>query len=207
MTRSPLPPALSQAASLLLAYPGSDWPCRLELVRDCLARVREPGEGPARLLRFCAAVADVPQLELAARYVVTFDRSRRRTLHLTYYTDGDTRRRGASLVALKRLYRTHHWEPAEDELPDHLPLVLEFAARCPEPGTAVLRDHRAGLELLRMALEEHGGPYADVVGAVCRALPGPVPADRAAARRLARTGPPTETVGLAPFGTQVPHLP
>ncbi|MBI0320341.1 nitrate reductase molybdenum cofactor assembly chaperone, partial [Streptomyces javensis] len=161
------------------------------LVRDCLTELSIPAAAP--LLRFCATVDGVPLLDLAAAYVRTFDRSRRRALHLTYYTDGDTRRRGSTLAALKARYRAHGWAPPEDELPDHLPLMLEFAARCPDPGTRLLRDHRAALELLRMSLTDHGSPYADVLRAVCDTLPGPSPADRAAALALARGGPPTET--------------
>jgi len=140
-------------------------------------------------------------LDLTSAYVTTFDRSRRRTLHLTYYTDGDTRRRGGTLAGLKARYRAHGLEPPEDELPDHLPLVLEFAARCPAPGHQLLGDHRAALELLRIALTDHRSPYADILRAVCDTLPGASPADRAAALALARGGPPTETVGLAPFST------
>ncbi|GAA2096890.1 nitrate reductase molybdenum cofactor assembly chaperone [Streptomyces albiaxialis] len=190
--------ALFQAASLLLRHPGDDWPERLALVRTAVSGL--PGPGAAALRGFCRDVADVPQLELSARYVATFDRSRRRTLHLTYYTDGDTRRRGASLLRWRRLYREHGWRAPEDELPDFLPLALEFAARCPGPGRRALQEHRAALELLRTALDGRRSPYAAVLTAVCGALPGASPADRAAALRLARGGPPpTETVGLLPF--------
>ncbi|MFF3618964.1 nitrate reductase molybdenum cofactor assembly chaperone [Streptomyces sp. NPDC002467] len=195
--------ALHQAASLLLTHPDEDWQQRLDLVRGALDGL--PGEEPALLRRFCEAVAGVPQLEMSARYVDTFDRSRRRTLHLTYYTDGDTRRRGEALVRWRRLYREHGWRERADELPDFLPLALEFAARSPGPGRAALQEHRAALELLRMALIDHHSPYADVLEAVCLTLPGPSPADRAAALHLMRSGPPTETVGLLPFPTVRPR--
>ncbi|MEW2287530.1 nitrate reductase molybdenum cofactor assembly chaperone [Streptomyces sp. NPDC047841] len=190
-------PLIHQAASLLLHHPADDWPAVAALVSEELKDL--PGR-PAELLRtFCGSVSTAGVLELSARYISTFDRSRRRTLHLTYYTDGDTRRRGASLLRWRELYTTHGWEPPADELPDFLPLALEFAARCPEPGRQALQDHRAALELLRLALREHRSPYADVLEAVCGTLPGASPADRAAALRLARTGPPAEPVGLLPF--------
>ncbi|GHE69082.1 nitrate reductase molybdenum cofactor assembly chaperone [Streptomyces longispororuber] len=188
---------LHQAASLLLRHPDDDWPRRLRAVTDALTRAPSPHAAPLR--RFCATVTGTPALTLSARYVATFDRSRRRTLHLTYYTDGDTRRRGRSLLRWQHLYRAHGWQPPADELPDFLPLALEFAARCPGPGRTALQEHRAALELLRLALRDHRSPYADVLEAVCATLPGTSPADRAAAMRLARTGPPTETVGLPPF--------
>ncbi|MFD7663657.1 nitrate reductase molybdenum cofactor assembly chaperone [Streptomyces sp. NPDC059788] len=190
-------PAVHQAASLLLTYPDGDWSVRLAAVTETMNQLS--GAAPAALLRFCAYAGTVPALDLAARYVLTFDRSRRRTLHLTYYTDGDTRRRGASLARLKALYRTHGWQQDDGELPDFLPAALEFSARCPEPGLRLLREHRPALELLARALETYRSPYAEVLRAVRDTLPGAAPADRAAALALARGGPPTENVGLDPF--------
>lgn len=198
-------PLIHQAASLLLLHPGRDWPERRRLVAEGLRGVA--GAEAESLRRFCTDAAGVPPLEASARYVATFDRSRRRTLHLTYYTDGDTRRRGASLARLKSLYREQGWQPPDDELPDFLPLALEFAARCPRPGRRVLQEHRAAVELLRLALRDHGSPYVHVLEAVCGTLPGASPADRAAAQRLARGGPPTESVGLLPFPQRPPHPP
>jgi nitrate reductase molybdenum cofactor assembly chaperone NarJ/NarW len=195
--------AIHQAASLLLGYPGEDWPH----LREGVAAALRPLPGAAEPLRqFCAAVAPVPTLELAARYVRTFDRSRRRTLHLTYYTDGDTRRRGASLAALKALYREHGWRPPDDELPDHLPMVLEFAARCPGPGRRLLREQRAALGLLHAALDRCNSPYRQVLAAVRATLPAADAADRAGLLRLGRAGPPAESVGLLPF-TPAPTAP
>ncbi|MEU4205772.1 nitrate reductase molybdenum cofactor assembly chaperone [Streptomyces sp. NPDC039022] len=189
--------AVHQAASLLLAYPDTHWPAGLAAVTETMRPL--PGEAPAALLRFCAHARAVPLLDLGARYILTFDHSRRRTLHLTYYTDGDTRRRGASLARIKALYRAHGWQPSDGELPDYLPAVLEFAARCPEPGLRLLCDHRPAVELLGHALDKHRSPYADVLRAVSGTLPAPAAGDHAAALTLARTGPPTENVGLDPF--------
>ncbi|MEU7040779.1 nitrate reductase molybdenum cofactor assembly chaperone [Streptomyces varsoviensis] len=190
-------PAIHQAASLLLTYPDAGWPARLAAVAETMDGL--PGAPPAALLRFCAYARDTAAMDLAARYVLTFDRSRRRTLHLTYYTDGDTRRRGASLARLKARYRAHGWQPDGGELPDFLPAVLEFAARCPRSGLALLGEHRPALDLLGQALEAYRSPYADVLRAVRDSLPPAVPADRAATRTLARTGPPGENVGLDVF--------
>lgn len=197
-------PVVHQAASLLLCYPGDDWPQRLETVHRAVRHVR--GTGSALLAGFCSALRSADPLTLAAQYVATFDRSRRRSLYLTYYTDGDTRRRGASLARLKDHYRDHGWLPPEDELPDFLPLMLEFAARSPEPGLRLLSEHRPAVEVLRHALVAHRSPYADVLQAVCGTLPGPAPASREEALRIARNGPPAETVGLEPFPAQHGHV-
>ncbi|MFJ9821517.1 nitrate reductase molybdenum cofactor assembly chaperone [Streptomyces sp. NPDC101151] len=161
--------AVHQAASLLLHYPDERWPARRALVIESVGGL--PGPAAEALLRFCRRTADLPLLDLAAQYVATFDRSGRCTLHLTHCTDGDTRRRGASLAALKARYRQHGWEPADGELPDHLPAVLEFAARCPDAGRAVLHEHRGALDLLAAGLAAHGSPYLDVLRAVRATLP------------------------------------
>jgi len=158
---------------------------------------------PARsaLAGFLDHVAAVDVSELAEHYVATFDRRRRCCLYLTWWTDGDTRRRGEALAALKARYRESGLELNSRELPDFLPVVLEYAATADvTDGLALLQQNRAGLELLRLALRDADSPYAAVVEAVCDLLPGPSPKDRAAAERLARTGPPRETVGLEPYG-------
>lgn len=183
---------LHQAASLLLAYPGGD----LALVRDALEAA--PSR-PARLVRpFLDFAVRLTPHELAAHYVEVFDFKNRHSLYLSWWSDGDTRRRGVSLVAFKQAYRAHGLRLSGEELPDFLPIVLEFTAATGD--TSLLLEHRPGLELLRLALEDAGTPYAHVLAAVCATLPGPSPKDRAQARALARNGPPREDVGLRPYG-------
>jgi nitrate reductase delta subunit len=139
-------------------------------------------------------------MELAAHFVETFDHRRRCCLYLTYYAHGDTRRRGVALLRFKTAYRRAGLQLAPDELPDHLAVVLEFAATTdPELGRALLLEHRAGVELLRLALEDASSPYVDVLRAVNATLPPLAGSDREAVMRLAAEGPPAEEVGLAPF--------
>ncbi len=139
-------------------------------------------------------------LELQQHYVGTLDLKRRCCLYLTWWTEGETRRRGLALAQLKQLYRERGFELDSTELPDFLPVVLEFASADVDLGLRVLQDRRAGVELLRLALHEAASPYAGPVEAVCSLLPGRSPQDEAAARALARNGPPGEQVGLEPYG-------
>jgi nitrate reductase delta subunit len=89
---------------------------------------------------------------------------------------------------------------SDDELPDHLAVVLEFGATADVAGARVLLlEHRAGLELLRLALEDAQSPWAHVLQAVSATLPPLAGDDREAVMRLAAQGPPAEEVGLAPF--------
>lgn len=191
-----------RAASWLLAYPDAESAARLPLIRAALARSarRQPASGPAAvLLPLAEHLASLPAAQAQADYVRTFDFANRHCLHLSWWTHGDTRRRGQALVAFKECYRAHGLEVDDTDLPDFLPVVLEFSAAT--RTDALLREHRPALELLRLALAESGSPYAAAPEAVCRTLPGASPADRAAAMALAHDGPPpAEEVGLAPYG-------
>ncbi|MEU9104695.1 nitrate reductase molybdenum cofactor assembly chaperone [Streptomyces xanthophaeus] len=189
-------------ACCVLQYPGDHFHDELPRLRSALAAA--PAEPAALLGAFLDEAGAQSPIELCAQYTSTFDTRNRRCLYLTWWTDGDTRRRGLSLVRLKRIYRDFGLEYAGEELPDFLPVALEFAARQEEAGTELLQEHRAGLELLRLALADSGSPYARVLEAVCSTLPGPSPETRAEAQALARSGPPQELVGagspLEPFG-------
>ena len=190
-----------QAASVCLQYPDDTVLSTLPLVRRAVNQL--PTGTPAdRLTAFLDAAAATPPTRMAEHYVEVFDTRRRCCLYLTWWSDGETRRRGGALAALKARYRTAGVELDTTELPDFLPAVLEFAATAHlAAGLQLLQEHRAGLELLRLALLEAATLYAAPVEAVCALLPGPSPADVAAAKALARTGPPREQVGLelAPF--------
>jgi nitrate reductase delta subunit len=157
------------------------------------------GPAQAELRAFLAAVAGCPAGEFQQAYVETFDLRRRCCPYLTYYSCGDTRKRGMALLQFTAAYRTAGFELAGTELPDHLAVLCEFTAAAPEPGLALFRRHRAGLELLRTALADAAVPWLHVVDAIRAILPDPVPRDLQRALDLARSGPPAEEVGLEPF--------
>jgi len=188
-----------QAASLLLQYPDNRLYTQLPVLAAAVESL-PAGTPRERLHVFIGHVETTAPAVLEQHYVEVFDLRRRCCLYLTWWTDGDTRRRGMAMARLKELYRAHGLELTSSELPDFLPVVLEFAATGDLPaGLELLQEHRAGIELLRLALTEADTPYVAPVEAVCALLPGPSPADRAAAMQLARSGPPREEVGLEPF--------
>lgn len=192
-------PLVHRVASVLLRYPDETMLDCLDDVTAALPAVTDPVDSN-RLAAACDHLRHLTAAEAAQRYVDTFDHTRRRSLHLTYYRHGDTRARGMALLALGHAYRQAGHEPPASELPDFLPLILEFAAVAPEPGHRVLVQCRAGLELLRQALHEHSTPYAGILDTLCGRLPDPGRHERDAWRRLATEGPPGERVGLEPFG-------
>lgn len=189
--RSSAPPY--KLLSVLLRYPDE----RLVEAREELAAA---AAGNAPLERFVAHLAGKAPRELEQQYVETFDLRRRSGLYLTYYVHGDTRKRGMALLRLKRLYAAAGLEVTSGELPDYLPLVLEFAALAPAgAGETLLREYRPSLELLRASLRDAGSPYADLLDALCAGLPRLSALEREHVRRLAEDVPPDEQVGLQPF--------
>jgi nitrate reductase molybdenum cofactor assembly chaperone NarJ/NarW len=184
--------------SVLLQYPSEE----LWAAQDALRAEVEALPGGRRrdaLARFLDAVEGVALGDAQRRYVETFDFSRRNSLYLTYHRWGDLRQRGIALLALKQRYADAGLELADGELPDYLPVLLEFAALSPEQGLEALGQHREALELLRSSLHDEGSPYAELVEAVVADLPRLSRRQAARAARLAADGPPSEEVGLEPF--------
>jgi nitrate reductase molybdenum cofactor assembly chaperone NarJ/NarW len=186
-----------QAQSLLLDYPDGELVGRRDLLRSVAERLDEPVGVPLR--RFLDHMDRTPAHELAADYVATFDIRKRCCPYLTYYAHGDTRKRGMALLRLKQTYAAGGLRLVDDELPDHLAVMLEFAAANPDTGRALLVEYRAGLELLRLALHDSHSPWSDVLDSVSATLPALRGDERQAVARLAAQGPPAEQVGLAPF--------
>ncbi|WP_166348658.1 nitrate reductase molybdenum cofactor assembly chaperone [Phytoactinopolyspora limicola] len=190
--------AARQVASLLLAYPDESLLARLDLLQEAVAGLPARLKGP--LTTTLDYVHATPLGDQQRSYVTTFDLRKKCCLYLSWWVHGDTRNRGHALVAFKAAFREAGALPPGDELPDHLAVVLEFAATIdPAGGERLLTEHRPGLELLRQALHKAESPYAGVLDAVCATLPGPASDAVAAARRIAATGPPTELVGLEPY--------
>jgi nitrate reductase delta subunit len=192
-----------QCASLLLAYPDEHFAERLGIVDELRAPVA--GRAAEMLARTVEALRARDPMHAAADYVDTFDLRRRSTLYLTYWTAGDTRNRGREMHAFAQAYRDAGSRPPVDEAPDHLPVVLEFAATVdPVAGRRLLVEHRVPIDVLREALTETGSPYAHTISGVCETIPAATDQEVRRAQRLAQAGPPAEAVGLQPFTLTVP---
>ena len=187
-----------QVQSLAMSYPDDQFLGRLPLLRAATATL--PAAPAVPLSAFLDHVEATSLTELAADYVATFDHRKRFSPYLTYFAYGDTRKRGMALLRFKHAYRAAGLELNESELPDHLAVVLEFAATGdPVVGQRLMTEHRAGLELIRLGLRETGSPWAHVLESVSATLPPLGRHEHEAVARLAAEGPPEEEVGLAPF--------
>lgn len=189
--------------SALLDYPTED-------LVGSLDEIAELAEGNAALGRLVDHLRGTDLRELQADYVQTFDHTRKCALYLTYFAYGDTRRRGVALVQFKDAYRAAgvEWDEETGELPDHLCAVLQFGATVdPDGAWKLLNDHRAGIEMLRLALSgwrnddgSVGSPWAGAVVALCETLPQLKGDEAEAVQRLVEQGPPQENVGLDGYG-------
>ncbi|MGN6335362.1 nitrate reductase molybdenum cofactor assembly chaperone [Mycobacterium sp.] len=192
-----------QAASLLLAYPDDGLAGRLDAVDELIGHIS--GSPAALLQQTVAAMRAREPMAAAMDYVATFDMRRRCTMYLTYWTAGDTRNRGREMLAFATAYREAGVQPPGGEAPDHLTVVLEFAATVdPEVGRRLLDQHRVPIDVLRGALADAESPYEPTVAAVCETLPPATDQEARRAERLAKAGPPAEAVGLQPFTLTVP---
>ncbi|WP_114046379.1 nitrate reductase molybdenum cofactor assembly chaperone [Acidipropionibacterium virtanenii] len=184
------------AAGLLLDYPGDGLPGVLDAVTRDAALM--PGPASGEIAAFCAVARRWGLRRLQEHYVETFDQRRRCALYLTYYSAGDTRGRGAAILGFREIMGRAGFEMAREELPDYLPVVLEFCAlNETASGDELLRANREGLEVIRAALVSASSPYAHLLEALCTTLPPLDDATLARYQELINQGPPTELVGIA----------
>lgn len=186
------------ACAWLLAYPDGELLERLDGLAAAVEELPDPVRTP--LEAFLAHLSGVPLQQVQEHYVAVFDMKRRACPFLTYWTHGDTRNRGVAILRFKQAYQEAGFRIGAQELPDHLAVVLEFAAvGDPVTGDALLAEHAAAIGLLREALHDLGSVYAHVLDAVVSTLPEVTPDVAARMVELAASGPPVEQVGLEPF--------
>ena len=188
-----------QSASMLLDYPGDELISRLDLLGEVAASLPPKlGTGLQQTINY---LRTQPLYETQSDYVDTFDTRRRGCLFLTYFSNGETRKRGLALLRIKQVYTKAGLILTDDQLPDHLCVVLEFAATTDQrAGLKMILDNRAGLELLRLHLNEIDSPWRGALESACATLPTLKGKDHEAVERLIAEGPEDEQVGLNPYG-------
>jgi nitrate reductase delta subunit len=166
----------------LLTYPEQELIDGLDEMAAVLEAEGALPRGERRALE--ALMADLrgaDLLDAQARYVALFDHSRSLSLYLYEHSHGESRDRGQAMVNLLNHYRANGLEPGPSELPDFLPLFLEFLSTRPAgEARALLGQAVEVVALLRARLEQRGAPYAAVFQSI-EAL-APCRADEAAIR-------------------------
>jgi nitrate reductase delta subunit len=118
--------------ALLLEYPSADLQRgRDELTAAVLEDSRLPRKNKEQLLRCIDWICDSNLLDLQESYVATFDRGRATSLLLFEHVHGESRDRGQAMVDLMEQYKTNGLEIDARELPDYLPLFMEYLSTRP----------------------------------------------------------------------------
>lgn len=183
--------------SALLSYPAPGLAGAADEMKQVLrAEALLPAPQLTALLRLIDELALGDLYELQERYLLLFDRTRSLSLHLFEHVHGESRDRGQAMVDLLRLYEEAGYSPTAAELPDFLPLFLEFAStRAPAEALDLVGQPAHVFAALKERLLKRGSSYGAVFDALVqlsqarpdeaalallRAEPDPEPDDLAA---------------------------
>lgn len=155
--------------SLLLLYPDSEWLDLLEL--QTVVEELENEDIRSHLWAFLDYLKGNELDQLIEQYVNTFDFSGEGSLYLTYASYSEQRERGAALLSLKELYAETGLVMDTNELPDYLPVFLEFASIAPDGVLEiVLKEQRQAIQGMADKLQEQSSPYSSVLSACLLAI-------------------------------------
>jgi nitrate reductase delta subunit len=172
-----------QALALLLRYPTPQVRELAQAAADVIeAEALVPPSIRRALTRLASSLAANDLYEVQERYVWLFDRTRSLSLNLYEHVHGETRERGPAMVGLLELYRGRGLELSAGELPDHLPVFLEFLSTLPDTEAASLLGEASHvLAALGQRLHKRQSPYRAVFGALTALAGDPADADALAA--------------------------
>lgn len=175
-----------RALGALLGYPGPALRAALpEIAEEIEAAALLNGKARADLAALIAALAGAEPMEAEEAYVELFERGRSTSLYLFEHVHGEARDRGAAMIELKELYAAAGLDLAGGELPDYLPVVLEYlSGRDRREARDMLGDCAHILRLIGETLMRRGSRYAAVLDALL-AIAGESGIDPARARRRA----------------------
>lgn len=149
--------------SHLLQFPDENLLNSLEALEEIIAAL-PPGRDRKVLAGFLGYLQGRKLISLQEEYSRHFDLNPATCLNLTYHREGDGKDRGAALARLVRVYRQAGYEIAAGELPDYLPLVLEFLSICPaETHAWVVKEYRFEVGTLADQLTQAGASYAPLL--------------------------------------------
>ena len=154
--------------ALLLSYPDAERRRHLpEMAQVLRSEEALPAKRIAELDALIDALGRSDPLDVEADYVQLFDRGRATSLHLFEHVHGDSRERGPAMIDLAQTYAKAGLFLAEGELPDFLPVALEFAStQPPREARAFLAEMAHILNAIFAALQQRRSAYASVVGAL-----------------------------------------
>lgn len=166
-----------QLASVFLQYPSETW-YEFDAINAEISQF-ENIELRRSFQRFVDYLKTKQLIEVCSEYVQTFDFNDKTTLYISYSYLGEQLERGEALVQLKELYRNGDLEMTSRELPDFLPIVLEYASLVnEEKANQIFKIYKKSIENLELELESANSPYRNIVSA-CKTVINDYPGDEA----------------------------
>lgn len=164
-----------RALALLLSYPTEATRALLPAAAEALSGDTQlPAPIRRALVRLAGEIASDDLYDVQERYVWLFDRTRSLSLNLYEHVHGESRDRGQAMVALLELYRSKGLELSANELPDHLPVFLEFLSTLPDAEAASLLGEASHvLEAIAERLHKRESSYRAVFGALAALAAAP----------------------------------
>lgn len=157
-----------RALSRLLSYPEAQLQSEADL---CVELIQTEGIVPDRIVaslkKLAKTISKGELYDIQSAYVDLFDRTRSVSLHLYEHVHGESRERGPAMVGLVELYKSHGLEMEVSDLPDYLPVFLEFLSTIPDQKAASLIGEAAHvLEAIAKRLKKRESPYRAIFGAL-----------------------------------------
>jgi len=151
--------------SRLLDYPSEELMTHLDEIQELIASESGLSDSEREaVLKVVAWMQATSLIELQGNYVDTFDHTPEHSLHLTHHSFGESRERGPALVELTEHFKAHGMAAVDGELPDYLPLILEYVTTLDEmQATFFLGETANVLDLLAQSLEKANSPYAPLI--------------------------------------------
>lgn len=152
--------------SILLQYPDEAFNRSMSAMAESIERLPHSAS-KEKLLQFITYIKATPLISVQETYTETFDLNPSTCLNLTYHIFGDDEKRGKVMAHLQEIYQKAGYETTSGELPDYLPLMLEFLSECPDiVGIDLLWHYLNPAERLAGLLKDSGNPYSLLLGIV-----------------------------------------
>ncbi len=158
--------------SVLLEYPSKDLVAHWDDLNQVITELPDlAAEDKTILNGFILWASELSLTKFQAEYVNNFDMTADNSLYLTYHLfDEQDRDRGPALIELAELYKTTGFEIGSGELPDYLPLILEYVSTMDDKASALafLQQTAQAADIIASNLEKNESPYAPLVRMVAR---------------------------------------
>jgi nitrate reductase delta subunit len=158
--------------SVLLEYPKKELPDHWDELNQLINELSDLSSEDRKILSgFTQWASGLSLTKFQAEYVDNFDMTAENSLYLTYHLfDEQDRDRGPALIQLSELYKSTGFEIGDGELPDYLPLILEYVSTMDDKASAQAFLHQTSqaAEIIASNLEKNESPYAPLVRIVER---------------------------------------